>query len=318
MRSEPLLEIDGLSVNLGQSAVVRELSLRLAPGEMLGLVGESGCGKSVTALSILDLFAGSPLRITSGTIRFQSRDLLSLDPDAMQAIRGNDIAMIFQEPMTSLNPVFRIGDQIAEVLQLHEGASVHEGRKRAVGLLERVGMASPASMSKRYPHQLSGGQRQRVMIAMALACKPKLLIADEPTTALDVTVQAQILELLNELRLDTGMAVLLITHDLGLVRQYCDRLAVMYCGQLVELGACESVLQKPRHRYTQALLNTVPSLNEPGTRLPAIEGRVPSPGDWPPGCAFAARCKHAITECELLPPVLSSPVDGVRCWNPAL
>ncbi len=317
MRSEPLLEIDGLSVNLGQAPVVRGLSLQIARGEMLGLVGESGCGKSVTALSILDLFADSPLRITEGAIRFRGVDLRSLDLKALQALRGNDIAMIFQEPMTSLNPVFRIGDQIAEVLQLHEGASLREGRKKAIGLLERVGMASPASMSKRYPHELSGGQRQRVMIAMALACKPQLLIADEPTTALDVTVQAQILELLDDLRLDTGMAVLLITHDLGLVRQFCDCLAVMYCGQLVEVGPCESVLSKPRHRYTQALLNTVPALNEPGTRLPAIEGRVPSPGNWPAGCAFAARCRHAIAECESIAPLLSSPVDGVRCWNPA-
>ncbi len=230
MRSEPLLEIDGLSVTLGHAAVVRELSLQLAHGEMLGLVGESGCGKSVTALSILDLFADSPLRITGGAIRFNGRDLRSLDPKALQALRGNDIAMIFQEPMTSLNPVFRIGDQIAEVLQLHKGASLREGRKSAIGLLQRVGMASPASMSKRYPHELSGGQRQRVMIAMALACKPKLLIADEPTTALDVTVQAQILELLNDLRLATGMSVLLITHDLGLVRQYCDRVTAQQAG----------------------------------------------------------------------------------------
>ena len=317
MPTEPLLAIEGLSVNLGSAAVVRDLSLQLNAGEMLGLVGESGCGKSVTALSVLDLLEDSPLRISAGAVRYQGQDLRALDAAAVQNLRGNRIAMIFQEPMTSLNPVFRIGDQIAEVLQIHQGSTRRQGRLAAITLLERVGMASPHTMISRYPHQLSGGQRQRVMIAMALACEPQLLIADEPTTALDVTVQAQILELLNQLRKDTGMAVLLITHDLGLVRQYCDRVAVMYCGQLVEVGACEEVFRRPAHRYTNALLQTVPALNAPGTRLPAIEGRVPAPGHWPPGCAYEPRCQHVVDECARHMPPLESSVKGVRCWNPA-
>lgn len=317
MPTEPLLAIEGLSVNLGSAAVVRDLSLQLNAGEMLGLVGESGCGKSVTALSVLDLLEDSPLRISAGAVRYQGQDLRTLDAAAVQKLRGNRIAMIFQEPMTSLNPVFRIGDQIAEVLQIHQGNTIRQGRLAAITLLERVGMASPQTMISRYPHQLSGGQRQRVMIAMALACEPQLLIADEPTTALDVTVQAQTLELLDQLRKDTGMAVLLITHDLGLVRQYCDRVAVMYCGQLVEVGACEQVFQSPAHRYTNALLQTVPALNAPGTRLPAIEGRVPAPGHWPPGCAYEPRCQHVVDECARRMPPLASSVKGVRCWNPA-
>lgn len=317
MPSEPLLAIEGLSVNLGRAAVVRDVSLALGAGEMVGLVGESGCGKSVTALSVLDLLEDSPLTITSGAIHYEGRDLRTLDAAALQDLRGNRIAMIFQEPMTSLNPVFQIGDQIAEVLQLHKGLTRREGRQAAIALLDRVGMAASHDMISRYPHQLSGGQRQRVMIAMALACEPQLLIADEPTTALDVTVQAQILELLDQLRKDTGMAVLLITHDLGLVRQYCDRVAVMYCGQLVESGSCEAVFQQPAHRYTHALLQTVPALNPPGSRLPAIEGRVPPPGQWPPGCAYEPRCQHPIDKCSRQMPPLESVSHAVRCWNPA-
>ncbi|MGQ7844619.1 ABC transporter ATP-binding protein [Granulosicoccus sp. 3-233] len=317
MPTEPLLAIEGLSVTLRHAAVVRDLSLRLDAGDMLGLVGESGCGKSVTALSVLDLLEDSPLTISAGAVRFQGQDLRALDAPALQRLRGNRIAMIFQEPMTSLNPVFRIGDQIAEVLQIHRGSTRQQGRQAAVALLERVGMASPESMIRRYPHQLSGGQRQRVMIAMALACEPQLLIADEPTTALDVTVQAQILELLDQLRRDTGMAVLLITHDLGLVRQYCDQVAVMYCGQLVEVGSCDAVFERPAHRYTNALLQSVPALNSPGSRLPAIEGRVPAPGHWPPGCAYEPRCAYAIKDCAQRMPELESGNRTVRCWNPA-
>lgn len=317
MPSEPLLAIEGLNVNLGRSAVVRDLSLQISAGEMLGLVGESGCGKSVTALSVLDLLEDSPLSISHGVIRYQGQDLRKISAAALQNLRGNQLAMIFQEPMTSLNPVFQVGDQIAEVLQLHRGHTRQEGRQAAMALLDRVGMAASQSMISRYPHQLSGGQRQRVMIAMALACEPQLLIADEPTTALDVTVQAQILELLDQLRRDTGMAVLLITHDLGLVRQYCDRVAVMYCGQIVETGNCDDVFGQPSHRYTNALLHTVPSLNTPGKRLPAIEGRVPAPGHWPPGCAYEPRCQHAVENCSRQMPTLEPGSHGVRCWNPA-
>ena len=316
MPFDSLLHIDGLCVQLDSTPLLREVSLRVAAGEMLGLVGESGCGKSVTALSIMRLVAEPPMRTTAGHIYYAGRDLLALNEPDLVATRGRDIGMIFQEPMTSLNPAFRVGSQIAEALLLHTDIARREADRQAVDLLASVGIPAPESALRRYPHQLSGGQRQRVMIAIALACRPKLLIADEPTTALDVTVQAQILELLDTLRREHGLAVLLITHDLGVVRQYCDRVAVMYCGEIVEEGSADVVFATPRHRYTRALMDTIPAANTPGCRLPAIPGSVPPPASRPPACAFEPRCTASLERCAIEPPALGQEPHRVRCWNP--
>jgi len=313
----PILAIDGLQIDAGTRPVVEDLSLTIAPGEMLGLVGESGCGKSVTALAIMRLLATPPMHIRKGAVRFGGRELLGLSEPEMEGLRGDDIAMIFQEPMTSLNPVFTVGDQIAEALRLHRGMGAKAAMAEAANLLTLVGIPAAGEAVTRYPHQLSGGQRQRVMIAMALACEPELLIADEPTTALDVTVQAQILDLLDELRRNRGMAVLLITHDLGVVSQYCDRVAVMYGGRIVEVAPSVELFAHPRHRYSAALLATIPAANPPGTELPAIAGSVPPPGHRPPGCAFAPRCTAAIARCASEMPALAGGTHQFRCWNPA-
>ncbi len=299
------------------NAVVENVSFDLLPGEMLGLVGESGCGKTVTALSIMRLFPEPPGRITGGRIWFEERDLLAQDEDSLRRIRGDRIGMIFQEPMTSLNPVFTVGDQIAEAVLLHRPVSRNAARQRAAELLDLVGIPSPGQALGRHPHQMSGGQRQRVMIAMALACEPRLLIADEPTTALDVTVQAQILELIDELRRDLRMSVLLITHDLGVVAEYCDRVAVMYAGRIVETAPTPELFRNPMHRYTQALMNTIPAANPPGTRLPTITGMVPPPGQRPQGCSFTPRCHASVGRCPREMPDLAGPDHKVRCWNPA-
>ncbi|WP_404401525.1 ABC transporter ATP-binding protein [Pelagibacterium halotolerans] len=315
--AEPLLSIEDLEIEVSGHAIIEGVSLSIAPGEMLGLVGESGCGKSVTALSIMRLIAEPPMRISKGAIRFEGKDLLSLSEKALEAVRGDDIAMIFQEPMTSLNPVFTIGDQIAEAVRLHRDVTKAKANERAVELLARVGIPSPRTALGRYPHQLSGGQRQRVMIAIALACDPKLLVADEPTTALDVTVQAQILELIDDLRRETGMAVLLITHDLGVVSQYCDRVAVMYGGRIVEEAPANDLFAHPHHRYTEALLRTIPASNPPGVELPAIGGTVPPPGKRPTGCTFNPRCPARIEKCTEIMPVLEGGTHLTRCWNPA-
>jgi len=317
MSEQALLTIEDLHIDVGSRPVIEGVSLCLAPGEMLGLVGESGCGKSVTALSIMRLLAEPPMRITGGTIRFEGTDILSLGEAELEELRGDRIAMIFQEPMTSLNPVFTIGNQIAEVVLLHRNVGRAEAEARAVELLRRVGIPAPEAAMERYPHQLSGGQRQRVMIAMALACDPKLLIADEPTTALDVTVQAQILDLIDDLRRETGMAVLLITHDLGVVSQYCDRVAVMYGGRVVEEASSAELFAHPRHRYTEALLKTIPASNPPGADLPAIPGTVPPPGLRPPGCAFHPRCHAMVEPCTNVLPALEGEAHRIRCWNPA-
>ncbi len=310
-----LLSVENLTLATVGAKLVEEVSFTLAPGEMLALVGESGCGKSVTALAIMRLLAPA-IRPTAGRILFDGTDLATLDDEAMRRLRGHRIGMIFQEPMTSLNPVFTIGEQIAEVLRLHRGLSAATALSRAAELLDLVGLPTPRRQLPRYPHQMSGGQRQRVMIAIALACEPRLLIADEPTTALDVTVQAQILALIDRLRRQLDMACLLITHDLGVVAEYCDRAAVMYAGRIVETGPAEAVFAVPRHRYTHALVRTMPARNPPGELLPAIPGQVPPPGARGPGCTFAPRCDAPLPSCATRPDLAGAP-HPAACWNPA-
>ena len=300
-----LLEVRNLktwfATKRGEVRAVDDVSFTLAEGEVLSLVGESGCGKSVTALSILRLVA-QPGRIAGGEILFEGRDLLKLAENEMRAIRGDDIAMIFQDPMTSLNPVFTAGEQIAEAIRLHRKVSRKEAWNQAIEGMRDVAIPAPETRAKNYPHEMSGGMRQRVMIAMALACDPKLLIADEPTTALDVTIQAQILDLLNELREKRNLALLLITHDLGVVAETADRVAVMYAGKIVEEAPVKELFRHPRHPYTEGLLRAVPRLDESGAarkrRLQTIEGVVPNPLELPPGCRFAPRCEHAQEQCR--------------------
>jgi peptide/nickel transport system ATP-binding protein len=297
------------------------VSFEIAPRTTLGVVGESGCGKSVTALSIMRLVA-APGRITGGTVRYGGRDLLALRPAEIRAIRGNRIAMIFQEPMTSLNPVFTVGDQVGEAVRQHRGASRREARGVAIEMFRLVGIPSPEDRVDAYPHQLSGGMRQRVMIAMALACKPDLLIADEPTTALDVTIQAQILELLRSLQRELGMSILLITHDLGVVAETCDDVIVMYAGRIVERARTEVLFAEPRHHYTVGLLRSMPSYGEgtpagERTRLVEIKGMVPSLSELPVGCKFADRCPAAQARCHAEePPLAALDSSQVRCHFP--
>ena len=310
----PVLQVEGLTLAVGGAALVEDVSFVIAPGEMLALVGESGCGKSVTALAIMRLLAPA-IRRTEGSIRMDGTELSTLDDEAMRRLRGNRMAMIFQEPMTSLNPVFTVGEQIAEVLRLHRGLSNRAALVRAAELLDLVGLPTPVRQLARYPHQMSGGQRQRVMIAIALACEPRLLVADEPTTALDVTVQAQILALIDRLRRQLEMACLLITHDLGVVAEYCDRAAVMYAGRIVETGPAAEVFARPLHRYTSALVRTMPARNPPGEVLPAIAGQVPPPGARGAGCSFAPRCAAPVVACAARP-ALDGGVHAVACWNP--
>ena len=328
--SAPLLQIDDLTISMGarsavtgrRAPVVDGLSLSIAAGEVYGLVGESGCGKSVTALSILRLVAQPPGRYDGGRILFGGRDLLTAPPRLMRQIRGAEIGMIFQEPMTSLNPVFTVGDQIGESLGLHRHLRGSAAKQEAVRLLDMVGLPAPARQLGRYPHELSGGQRQRVMIAIALACDPKLLIADEPTTALDVTIQAQILALIDRLRAELGMAVLLITHDLGVVSEQCDRVGVMYAGRLIEEDTAERVFHQPRHPYTAGLIRSRPAAHERGGRLPTIEGTVPAPAARGAGCHFAPRCANRLARCGSETPPLAAAAPDDRgagrfaCWNP--
>ena len=304
----PLLRVSNLRTSFftsdGEVRAVDGVSFDIDDGKTVGLVGESGCGKSVTALSIMQLLPKSTGRIVGGEIQFQARDLASLPEQKMRRIRGNEISMIFQEPMTSLNPVMTIGDQIAETVRLHQGASRIEARNRAIEMLRLVKIADPQKRVGNYPHQFSGGQRQRVMIAMALACTPKLLIADEPTTALDVTIQAQILELIGELQGRLGMAVLLITHDLGVVAERADEVAVMYAGKIVESAKPQVIFSHPKHPYTIGLLDSLPGRRGGKKRLAAIPGMVPSPLDWPTGCRFRDRCVRADACCAAQPPPL--------------
>jgi oligopeptide/dipeptide ABC transporter ATP-binding protein len=303
--SAELLSIRNLHVEFstdGQPVpAVRGIDLSIAAGETVALVGESGSGKSVTAMSIMRLTEG---RIAAGSIHFQGRDLASLPDAEMRSIRGGQVGMIFQEPMTSLNPVFTVGRQIEEVLVLHQRLSARAARAQALELLQRVGIPAPERRCASYPHELSGGMKQRVMLAMAVACRPRLLIADEPTTALDVTIQAQIMELLRSLKQEFGMAVLLITHDLGVVAHFAERVLVMYAGKIVEQGSVRDVFKRTSHPYTQALLAALPDPLKPTRRLEAIPGRVPSPSMLPAGCAFCARCAHAFEPCpEKQPPL---------------
>jgi oligopeptide/dipeptide ABC transporter ATP-binding protein len=299
----------------GVARAVDGISFQVARGEVLGVVGESGSGKSVTALSIMRLVQ-EPGRIAdTSRIDFDGRDLTGLTEREMRGVRGNDIAMIFQEPMTSLNPVYPVGDQISEAVRLHAGLGRKEARARAIELLRLVGIPVPERRVDEYPHQLSGGMRQRVMIAMALANEPDLLIADEPTTALDVTIQAQILELLLELRQRLGMGIILITHDLGVVAEVCDRVVVMYAGQVVETGPVREIFAQPAHPYTQGLLAAVPRPDQRGGKLAVIPGTVPSPVRWPHGCRFRARCPYAWDRCHEQPSLLAvGPEQHARCW----
>jgi oligopeptide/dipeptide ABC transporter ATP-binding protein len=289
----------------GEVRAIDGVSFEIAEGKTLGLVGESGCGKSVTSLSIMRLIPSPPGKIVGGEIFYRDRDLLKLRNEEMRKIRGNEISMIFQEPMTSLNPVFTVGNQIGEAIKLHQGLGKRETRQKTIEMLRLVKIADPESRVDSYPHQLSGGMRQRVMIAMALSCNPSLLIADEPTTALDVTIQAQILELMKELQQKMGMALLLITHDLGVVAEQANDVAIMYAGKIVERASVQAIFTKPLHPYTVGLLNSLPGAGkEKKKRLDAIPGVVPSPLDLPSGCRFRDRCPKAADLCAQTEPAL--------------
>ena len=296
------------------------VDLRVERGRTLGIVGESGCGKSVTALSIMGLVPQPPGRIAAGEILFDGEDLLKAKPERMRDLRGDKLAMIFQEPMTSLNPAFTVGDQIAETLLRHKNLSKEEAKSGSIEMLRRVRIPSPERRAKDYPHQLSGGMRQRVMIAMALACNPKLLIADEPTTALDVTIQAQILELMRALREELGTAIILITHDLGVIAELADEVAVMYAGKVIERSPAEKLFAEPQHPYTIGLLGSIPRLHMERERLAAIDGFVPDAAALPKGCRFHPRCPFKIDRCLTEEPPLAevSPEHRAACWRAPL
>ncbi len=317
--SKPLLELNNLSTSFftdkGEIRAVEDVSFSIQPGQTLALVGESGCGKSVTAFSIMRL-VDQPGRIVGGKILFKGQNLLDLPEHGMRKIRGKSIGMIFQEPMTSLNPVFTIGNQIGEALQVHTDLSANEIRKEVILLLEKVRIPSPEQRIDQYPHEMSGGMKQRVMIAMALACKPDLLIADEPTTALDVTIQAQILDLLKNLQEEMGMAILLITHNLGVVAQFSRDVIVMYASKIAERASVEQLFKNPSHPYTKALLNSLPRPGERGKRLESIKGTVPSPLQYPKGCHFSTRCLDVLSQCaEQSPPLVQiGPGHETSCW----
>ncbi|MGB3995564.1 MAG: ABC transporter ATP-binding protein [Acetomicrobium sp.] len=316
----PLLDVQNLKTYFYIEDVVipavDSVSFAVQVGETLGIVGESGSGKSVTALSIMRLIPSPPAKIVGGKVLFKGEDLLFKSEDEMRQIRGNEISMVFQEPMTSLNPVLTIGTQISEAIMLHQGASKKEALKKSEHLLHLCKVSLPRKRLRQYPYELSGGMRQRAMIAMALACNPSLLIADEPTTALDVTVQAQILDLILELQKRMGTAVLFITHDLGVINEVTDNVAVMYCGRIVEYGPTKDVLRHPLHPYTKGLLASLPTIKGPKKPLKPIKGSVPSPQEILSGCRFAPRCDYASDRCEHIEPTLSKANDClVRCYN---
>ncbi|MFZ7942548.1 ABC transporter ATP-binding protein [Neobacillus sp. 19] len=317
--SNSVLEVKDLDLSFkttkGELQALSEVSFTISEGEIVGLVGESGCGKSITSLSIMGLNSEETSLIKNGTITFNDQDMTKWSQDQFQKIRGKDISMIFQEPMTSLNPVLSIKDQLTEGIRLHLKLSRKEAQKHVLNILEKVGIPKSRNILDEYPHQLSGGMRQRVMIAMALACNPKLLIADEPTTALDVTIQAQILELLKEINREYKTSMLFITHDLGVVSEICDRVIVMYAGQVIETGTVDDILHNPRHPYTKGLLNSVPKIMETRKRLDTIQGTVPQLSQMPKGCRFAPRCKHATQTCMNKPKMVN--VDNehyARCF----
>ncbi|MBG9387434.1 ABC transporter ATP-binding protein [Caenimonas aquaedulcis] len=320
-----LLEVEGLRTSFrleegGEFDAVDGISFSVETGRTLGIVGESGCGKSVTSLSIMGLLPKGQGRISAGSVRFEGRDLATLAPDEMRGLRGNRMAMIFQEPMTSLNPAFTIGDQLVEGIRVHRNMTAQEARAHAIEMLRRVRIPSPEQRIDEYPHKLSGGMRQRVMIAMALACEPKLLIADEPTTALDVTIQAQVLDLMRTLREETGTAIILITHDLGVVAELADDVVVMYSGRIVERAPVRRLFAHPQHPYTIGLLGSIPSMHQSQARLHAISGQVPTPMTRVQGCRFAPRCPFAIDKCRAEVPPLFDLGDGqeAACWRAPL
>jgi peptide/nickel transport system ATP-binding protein/oligopeptide transport system ATP-binding protein len=324
MTDDILLQVNDLHTNFytdeGVVKAVDGVDLFVRREETLGLVGESGCGKSVTALSIMRLIQQPPGRIEKGQILFENQDLLRMSEEHMRQIRGNHISMIFQEPMTSLNPVFRIGDQIAEAIRLHQGLPKASAMERTVEMLQKVGIPDPETRVKEYPHQMSGGMRQRVMIAMALSCNPKMMIADEPTTALDVTIQAQILDLMNKLKEDFGASILLITHDLGVIADMAQSVAVMYTGKIVEYTDVVELFTLPKHPYTLALMESIPKMDEPvpeDMMLQTIPGIVPSLLDLPAGCSFQERCSQGVDRCGKKDPPLIEIEPGhlVRCWH---
>ena len=302
----------------GVVKAVDGVSYELEEGETLGLVGESGCGKSVSALSVMRLIPDPPGKIVAGEIQFENEDILKVDMDDMRRIRGGKISMVFQEPMTSLNPVLTVEKQLTETLELHMGMTKGEARREGVDLLSRVGIPDPESRIKQYPHQFSGGMRQRVMIAMALSCNPRLIIADEPTTALDVTIQAQILELMKSLTTEFGVALIVITHNLGVVARYADRMNIMYAGKIIERGSAMEIYANPRHPYTIGLLHSVPRLDQPRReKLDPIEGQPPDLINVPEGCSFRARCRWAMDKCAIEAPPLMPTSDGhwSACWR---
>ena len=320
VKNKTLLRVSNLRTYFetedGIVRAVDDVSFDIDYGEILGIVGESGCGKSVTALSIMKLLQHTPGKIVSGDIMFEGENLVKKTATEMRSIRGNQISMIFQEPMTSLNPVFTIGFQIIETILLHQHVSRSEAKARTIEMLRLVGIPSPETRFNEYPHQMSGGMRQRVMIAMALSCNPKLLIADEPTTALDVTIQAQILELMKRLKEELGMTIILITHDFGLVAEFANQVYVMYAGKVVESSDIDTIFDNPKHPYTVGLLNSIPKLNEEKERLNVISGNVPNPLSLPPGCSFHFRCSMVKDICRQKEPEIFEIEKGhkVRCW----
>lgn len=312
-----LLEITNLKthffVDNRQIPAVNGVDLTIHEGETLGVVGESGCGKSVTSLSVMGLLEHTPGRIVDGSICYKGKNLLTFSEGEMRAIRGNEIAMIFQEPMTSLNPVYKIGEQIGEAVKLHLKLDKKQTREHVIHMLKLVGIPRADEIIDEFPHQLSGGMRQRVMIAMAMSCNPTLLIADEPTTALDVTIQAQILELMKKLKKEKGTAIMLITHDLGVVAEMCDRVVVMYAGKVVEEADVLDIFENPKHPYTKGLLNSIPKLGQKTSRLDSIPGHVPTPANMPKGCKFAPRCSQVMDRCHQEDPELLPISEGHQC-----
>jgi peptide/nickel transport system ATP-binding protein len=315
--SQPILEVNHLHTHFftdhGEIPAVDGVSIKIHEGEVLGIVGESGCGKSVTSLSIMGLIPNPPGKIVDGEILFKQENLVKASEKRMRSIRGNEIAMIFQEPMTSLNPVYTIGDQVSETIRIHKKVKKRQAKDMAIDMLRKVGIPRAEQIVNEYPHQLSGGMRQRVMIAMAMSCEPKLLIADEPTTALDVTIQAQILDLMKQLNNEHGTSIMLITHDLGVVTEICDRVVVMYGGKVVEEGDVRTIIKEPQHPYTKGLIRSLPKIHLKEERLYSIPGNVPKPGSISQGCSFAPRCEFAFEACREKTPELIELSPGHQC-----